>query len=349
MRFFLGRGMANSIACPQCSKTTPARNLNTALFFCQMNIEPDDEPALSHSPGTPPPPQSHPVNATQPFLWSVRREVWENRSVYLAPSIVAVVLLFGFLVTVHGLPGRRRAALLLDPLLQRAAIALPYNLAAIMILVTAFVVGVFYCLDALYGERRDRSILFWKSLPVSDLTTVLSKVTIPLLVMPIVSFVIIVATQLIMLLASSAVLFMSGISPATTWTNFPFLQQSLILLYSLAALALWHAPIYGWLLLVSGWVRRAAFLWAVLPLFVISVFEKVAFDTSHFASMVRHRLMGFAAEAFAFNPHGNGSIYSLAQLTPGKFLGTPDLWVGLVFAAIFLAAAICLRRYRGAL
>ncbi len=275
--------------------------------------------------------------------------MWENRSVYLAPLAVAVVVLFGFLVTVHGLPGRRRAALLLDPLLQRTAIALPYNLAAIMILITVFVVGVFYCLDALYGERRDRSILFWKSLPVSDLTTVLSKVTVPLLVMPLVSFAIIVGTQLIMLLASSAVLFMSGISPATTWTNFPFIQQSLILLYSLTVLALWHAPIYGWLLLVSGWVRRAAFLWAVLPLFIISVFEKITFDTSHFASMIRHRLMGFAAEAFAFNPQGKESIFSFAQLTPGKFLGTPGLWIGLIFAAIFLTAAVRLRRYRGAL
>ena len=76
----------------------------------------------------------------------------------------------------------------------------------------AFVVGVFYCLDALHGERRDRSILFWKSLPVSDLTTVLSKASIPLVILPLITFAIVIATQLIMLLLSSAAMLISGLS-----------------------------------------------------------------------------------------------------------------------------------------
>ena len=73
---------------------------------------------------------------------------------------------------------------------------MPYSHAAMLLMVTAFIVGVFYCLDALHGERRDRSILFWKSLPVSDLTTVLSKASIPLVVLPLLVFAITVATQL---------------------------------------------------------------------------------------------------------------------------------------------------------
>src|SRR5437773_5399331 len=122
--------------------------------------------------------------ATRPFQWSVRRELWENRSIYIAPLIVAMVVLFGFLISTIGLPERRRAVLLLDPGKTRAAIKAPYTIAAIMLILTAFIIGVFYCLDALYGERRDRSILFWKSLPVSDLTTLLSKATIPLVILP---------------------------------------------------------------------------------------------------------------------------------------------------------------------
>src|SRR5712675_2199332 len=144
--------------------------------------------------------------ATRPFYWSVKRELWENRSIYIAPLIVAIVVLFGFLVSTGGLPERRRAVLLLDPAKARAAIDTPYNVAAIMLIFTAFIVGVFYCLDALHGERRDRSILFWKSLPVADLTTVLSKASVPLVVLPLLTFAIIVATQLIMWLLSTAVL-----------------------------------------------------------------------------------------------------------------------------------------------
>jgi ABC-2 type transport system permease protein len=283
--------------------------------------------------------------ATQPFYWSVRRELWENRSVYIAPLIVAMVVLFGFLVSTIGLPERRRAVLLLDPAKARAAIEMPYNVAAMMLIFTAFIVGVFYCLDALNGERRDRSILFWKSLPVSDLTTLLSKATIPLVVLPLVTFAIIVATQVVMLLWTSVLLIAHGMSPASTWTNFSLFQQSLILLYGLVAIALWHAPIYGWALLVSGWARRATFLWAVVPFLAIGFFEKITFGTSHFASMLKNRLMGFAPEAFAFNLH---SIES-PQLTPGKYLSAPGLWLGLIFAAVFIAAAIRLRRYRGPL
>ena len=286
--------------------------------------------------------------APRPLYWSVWREVWENRSIYIAPLSVAVVVLFGFMISTYGIPERRRGVLLMDPAKQRALIGAPYDVAAMVLIFTVFIVGVFYCLDALYGERRDRSILFWKSLPVSDLTTVLSKASIPLVILPLVTFVIIIATQFAMLLWSSVVLLTSGLA-GTTWTRFNLLEQSLILLYSLIALALWHAPIYGWLLLVSGWARRATFLWAVLPLLAISIFEKITFDTAHFIKMLGHRLTGFAAEAFDFQGQHNPDIHSLAQLTPGRYLSTPGLWFGLIVAAVFLTAAVRLRRYRGPL
>ena len=237
---------------------------------------------------------------TRPFYWSVWREVWENKSIYIAPLIVAGVILFGMLVSARHLPDLRRKALLLEATRQRAAIELPYDIVAMMIIITAFIVGVFYCLDALHGERRDRSILFWKSLPVSDLTIVLSKATIPLVVLPVIVLAIVIVTQFTMLLLSSAFLLTSGLA-ATTWANFNLVQQSLILLYSLIAIALWHAPIYGWALLVSGVARRATFLWAVLPLLAIGFFEKITFNTSYFGSMLKDRLLGFAAPAFNHN------------------------------------------------
>jgi ABC-2 type transport system permease protein len=283
--------------------------------------------------------------ATRPFYWSVWRELWENHSIYIAPSIVAAIILFGSFVGSFHLPGRRQSALLLDPARRRAAIELPYDIAAMMLIFTAFIIGVFYCLDALHGERRERSILFWKSLPVSDRTTVLSKATIPLVVLPLVTFAITVVTQFIMLLISTAALLPSGLA-ATTWANFNLFQESLVLLYGLIAIALWHAPIYGWALLVSGWVRRATFLWAVLPLLGIAFFEKITFNTSHFAAMLGNRLMGFAPAAFDFQPHQGVAIDSL---TPGRYLSTPDLWIGLIFAAAFIIAAVRLRRYRGPL
>ena len=284
------------------------------------------------------------MSPTRPLYWSIRRELWENRSIYIAPLVVAAVFLLAVLISIVHLPERRRATLLLDPAHQQAAIEKPYDIAAILLILTAFLVGVFYCLDALHGERRDRSILFWKSLPVSDLTTVLSKASIPLVVLPLITFAIVFATQLIMTLSSSAVLTANGLSGGT-WT--PLSQGSLVLLYGLAALALWHAPIYGWLLLVSGWARRTVFLWAVLPPLVLCIVERITLGTSHFGSLVMKRLMGFAPGAFDFNLHHSIAIDSLTQLTPGRYLSTPGLWIGLVVAAAFLAVAVRLRHYRG--
>src|SRR5256886_16453814 len=288
--------------------------------------------------------------ATRPFYWSVWRELWENRSIYVAPLIVAAVQVFALAISTIGLAGRRRGVLLLDdPVKQRAAIEATYDAAAMMMIFVVFIVGVFYCLDALHGERRDRSILFWKSLPVSDLTTVLSKAIIPLAVLPLIAFALTVCVQLIMLLMTSANLLVHGMSPATTWAHFPVFQNWLVMLYGLIAIAFWHAPIYGWLLLVSAWARRATFLWAVLPFIAIQIFEKITFGTSYFAKLVQHRLMGFAPHAFGFHGEGHPTIDSLSQLTPGRYLSSPGLWIGLLVAAAFVACAVRLRRYRGPL
>src|SRR5436190_20480128 len=308
-----------------------------------MNTESNARPESPINSGVSDP--GYNTSPTRPLYWSVWRELWENRSVYFVPLIVAGVQVFGFAITTIGLADRRRAVLLLDAAHQRAAIEQPYDLAAMMMIFIVFIVGVFYCLDALHGERRDRSILFWKSLPVSDLTIVLSKATIPLVVLPVIVLAIVIVTQFTMLLLSSAFLLTSGLA-ATTWANFNLVQQSLILLYSLIAIALWHAPIYGWALLVSGVARRATFLWAVLPLLAIGFFEKITFNTSYLASMLKHRLLGFAGEAFNFQPHHG---VALESLTPGRYLSSPGLWIGLLFAVAFVTVAIRLLRYHGPL
>jgi ABC-2 type transport system permease protein len=289
---------------------------------------------------------------TRPLFWSVWREVWENHSIYIAPLITAGVVLLGAVIGASGLPHRRRNALLLDPTHARAAIEMPYDIVAMMIMFTAFIVGVFYCLDALHGERRDRSILFWKSLPVSDLTTVLSKAIVPLAILPLLTFAITVVTQFIMLLISTVALVPSGLA-GTTWRLLPFFQMSVILLYGLVTMTLWQAPVFGWLLLVSGWARRATFLWAVLPWLAVCMVEAIAFQSSHFAAMLGRRLTGSFEAAFVVvnQPHGDHVpvVDRLTQLAPLKFLTSPGLWIGLVIAAAFIAAAVRLRRYRGPL
>jgi ABC-2 type transport system permease protein len=238
-----------------------------------------------------------------------------------------------------------RALATLDTAQQHQMIVTPYDYVAGLLMLTAMIVGAFYCLDALHGERRDRSILFWKSLPVSDSTAVLAKASIPFVVLPLITFAITVAGQWIMLLLSSAVLLGNGLSVGTLWTQVSLFPMSLMLLYHLLTVhVLWHAPFYGWFLLISAWARRAAFLWAVLPVVAIAFVEKIAFNTSHFATFLLDRLSG-GAEAMTMS--GSMPIDPGTHITLGRYLSAPGLWLGLAFTAICLAGAVRLRRYRG--
>jgi len=279
------------------------------------------------------------------LYWSVRRELWENRSIYLAPLAVAAVFLAGFLIGLVTLPQRMRAFAAVDPAKLHAAIEQPYVVVEELLMGASLIVAVFYCLEALHGERSDRSILFWKSLPVSDLTAVLAKASIPVVLL-LLCFVATVAVQLIMLLLSSAVLAGSGLGVAPLWTHVSLFQRSLGLGYHyLTVHALWYAPIYGWLLLVSAWARRAALVWAILPPLAIGVVEKIAFNTSHFADWLGYRFGG--PQHFDFSMPGGMPMDMAMSLDLGRFLITPGLWTGLIVAAAFLAGAVRLRRDRG--
>ena len=285
------------------------------------------------------------ISATQRFYWSVRRELWESRWVYLAPLAAAGLFLVGFLVGTIHLPAKMRAALALDPMKQHEAIHQPYEFAELLLMATFIIIAFIYCLDALHGERRDRSILFWKSLPVSDLTTVLAKASIPVVILPLFTFAITVVTQWIMAILSTVVLMGSGLSTATLWNHLPLFRMWLGLFDHLVAFhGLWYAPIYCWLLLVSAWARRAPFLWATLPLLAIGVVEKIAFNTSYFGAWVGYRFAG-GPEGTAFM-ESSTSVGPMSHLNPANFLIGPGLWTGLALAAVFLAAAVRLRRYR---
>ncbi len=290
---------------------------------------------------------SNEFSTTRPLYWSVQRELWENRYLYIAPLAVAAVFLIASLIgTIHlptqipPLPG----AVAED---YRQSILIHYNLAAGFMMAMYILVTMFYCADALHSERRDRSILFWKSLPVSDLTTVLAKASIPFIILPLLTFAITLALQFMMLTLSSVVLLASGRSPAFLWANLPVLRMSMLFLYHIVTShALWPAPVYCWLMLVSGWARRAAFLWAALPLLAIAGVEEMAFRTHHFASVVGERFIG-ASDPMSFTPANIFPTDPMTHIIPGEFFLSPSLWIGLAIAAAFLAAAVRLRRNQG--
>jgi ABC-2 type transport system permease protein len=286
------------------------------------------------------------IGRVRRFYWSLRRELWETRSIYLAPLAVAALILVGALLGSINLTERILAAAPHGAARRLETIAQPYVYASLLLMGTTFILSIFYSLDALQSERRDRSILFWKSLPVSDTTTVLVKASVPIVILPLVTVVVGVVTQLLMLLVSSAAMLLSGHSAAPLWSEVSLPAMSVALLHHMVAVhGLWYAPIYAWLLFVSAWSQRVPWLWASLPLIAIGVVEKIAFGTATFANLLLNRMGGgvrgdsFMAGSIAMDP--------LRHVHPGEFLSNPGLWVGLAVAAGLLAGAVRLRRQRG--
>jgi ABC-2 type transport system permease protein len=291
----------------------------------------------SHAFATPATPPPH-----GPFYWSLRRELWENRSIYLGPAIAAGVSLAGFLVSLLFLPHHLRKAIPLGSEEQAHRIAQPYTFVAVLIMFVGIVVAIFYSLDAMQSERRDRSILFWKSLPVSDSTTVLAKISVPLVVLPVIVFVLIVALHLVMFTSSTVVLSASGIGASILWRNVPLFQLELVTLYGLIVHALWQAPLFAWLLFVSAWARRMAFLWALSPFLLLAIFSGMVLGNPRVSQILFFTFFGGCVRAFDL--HSHNEFPDATIVTPGHLFGSPLLYFNLLLAAGLIFATIRLRR-----
>jgi ABC-2 type transport system permease protein len=289
------------------------------------------------------------ITPVAPFLWSIRREVWEHKSLYLAPLSVAGLFLLGALFSTFRFAARARAQVDLSPDATAAVMMAAFGASAMAVILVSGVVGVFYCLAALNGERRDRSILFWKSLPVSDLTAVLAKASVPLVVLPVFVFVLVAALQTVLLVLGGLGLMIDGGGPGLMGADVRLPEMWGLLFYGLVAVTLWYAPIYGWLLMVSAWSKRAPFLWAVLPPLALALVERLTLGTSYIGRLIHERIGGFAVgfqEGSGLRPQAQivGNPLSIAD--PAGLFMSPGLWGGLVAAGVLIAATVWLRQNR---
>lgn len=302
------------------------------------------------------------------WITLVRRELWEHRALWVAPLATAATLI-AIMAIVGGLniPGNARVEidgahidLLRDVTPARATRNFGVTLLVMCGLqaLVGMIVVAFYLLDSLYTERRDRSILFWKSLPVSDVQTVASKALVGLLVVPLGVFVLTIFSSLVAFVVLKWNLAGTPFDALVQWDGPTWLAVQRAMLAGTLAASLWYAPIAAALLLISAWARRNVMMWAVLPVFGLVLLEQVAFDTNRIGSFLAYRLGGlFDANASAAGP-GTAStpasfdlavteastVYTKIDMLP--LLTNPDLWLG-VFAALamlWLAAAVRRRR-----
>ncbi len=325
---------------------------------------------------------------TNTMTWLLKREFWEHKgSMFWAPLIVGslLVVLLGCTITYgimqHGIPahvtinGQTLDHARLDQILPEETKLVVAKIATGMYLgasapLFAILVGVvfFYCLGALYDERRDRSILFWKSLPVSDPMTVLSKAVMAMVVAPAITLVLAVVASLALLFIACLALSTQGLNLfASLLASSDLYLSPLRLAALLPVYVVWALPTVGWLILVSSWAKSKPFLWAVgapvVALVIIkwvnAALEHFSGQTlllSHYASDVVARILGGIVPGiwFTFQPglqsgmrpteHGvdMGGLVSQSYLS----LAGADAWIGVVLGVAMLYAAIRMRRWR---
>ena len=286
------------------------------------------------------------------FWMLVRREYWEHRMLWITPAAIAGLLLlavtsFGAVHAVHLQAdvdlGKGATPLTGDVFgMLTLAMSLPFYLAAAIL---AFI----YLADCLYAERRDRSILFWKSLPVSDRETVLAKLFTGLVLIPFGCF---LAAALTSIGASAIIALRAAlglVSNLPIWDTGAWLQAKGVELYSIVALVLWYAPYAAYLLLASAWAKRSVYAWALIPPVLLVVMERTVFGTGYAWGFMRR---GFN-ELFRLVFHLNGAADRAAGVAhgapwagvdPRPLLQSVPFWIGLALAALMVWATIALRR-----
>ncbi|GAB2570749.1 hypothetical protein ISP15_01985 [Dyella jejuensis] len=316
------------------------------------------------------------------LYWLIKREFWEHRGGFLwAPLITGGVFL---LLNVMGIisgevfgsrlgfnigdrDGQNSLAAMIHSLDARhmeivgSGLDLAMLSATSLISVVLFFVVFFYCLGALYDERRDRSILFWKSLPVSDTATIVSKVIAATVLAPIIAVVCGVLTGIAMLLLFAITLSLHGVSVwSLLMAAHPF-QVTGFLIASIPLYLMWALPTVGWLMLCSAWAKSKPILWAiVIPVAVgvmISWFNllgSAGLRSGWYWRDIAARILfsvfpgGWLRDA-AMREFGNDaqSISGFFTLSNSyAVLATPDIWIGIVAGAAMLAAAVWFRRWR---
>jgi ABC-2 type transport system permease protein len=270
----------------------------------------------------------------------IRREFWEHRALWIMPLVVAgLYLLSCIFVGSADLLNASRGPLHVEgsPILFAQAV-----FTTVLFALTSLVI-FFYLVDCLYTERKDRSILFWKSLPVSDTATVLTKLGVALLVVPLGLFVLALVTNLI----AYVILYVGlhnhpVLGQFLRWDTVGWLHLNLLVLLYIFILALWYAPVVAYQLLVSAWAKSSVLLWTVLPPLILGIAEWRLLGTRYVGGVLRDRLgLDFFGVASGFGRRGLfDSIDVMGLLT------TPEMWIGVLVAAGFVFAAIRIRRYR---
>ncbi len=298
------------------------------------------------------------INGYNPFKALMLREYWENRRAIFTTPLVITALSMLIIIISMGIFGRsihiNGEAFTLQEVIanmsQKDAQGLKENIDHLLLASSApIMIGVWFCmvftaLGSLYDERKDNSILFWKSMPVSDLQTILSKLLTVTLVIPFVAIVFAFIFQIFLLIVGSLATIGTDYSAwDILWsaTNLPAMILNEIIYVIMYGL--WALPVFAWFMFASVIAKRSPLLVASIPVALFALFEGLFFHTRYLIGFISKHLSGghilgatFDEDFNHFDPRSSLEILASA--------GQPALWVGLGVAAVLLYITVQLRK-----
>lgn len=300
------------------------------------------------------------VNGYNPFKALMLREYWENRRAIFTTPLVITAISMVLIIISMGVFGRaihiNGEAFTLSEVLsnisdQKAGEIKEYINHLLLVSSTPIMIGVWFCmtftaLSSLYDERKDSSILFWKSMPVSDTQTILSKLLTITLVIPFVAIGFVFIFQVFLLIIGSFATIGTDLNPwDILWasSNLPLLIFNEVLY--MVMFSLWALPLLAWLMLASVIAKRTPLLVATIPVALFALFEGLFFHSDYLVRFIGMRLTG--AHILGLDNGFSGNFSSFNPKSPMDILQSisePSLWIGLGIATVFLYGAIQLRK-----
>lgn len=251
---------------------------------------------------------NHGHSVLNSLITLIKREFLEHKNLWRVPVVLLIIavllklsLSFGNLSVNVNIPDALSFDEAIDSVVNSAVIK-TLSVLNYFVMIVMLIVAVFYALSCLYEERRDDSVLFWRSLPISDGLTIASKLLIPLLFVPLI---------ILLCHAINSVIFLG--SNVGGYLGDFYIDSSI----QLGKKMLWSIlPVIAWCMFCSSVAKRNPFLMAFIAPILFILIDYLFFN-------------GNVSEVFIINRLTGVSEFSILALI-----------TGFIFSVVCIAIAI---------
>lgn len=295
------------------------------------------------------------INGYNPIKALFLKEFWDNkRAIFVTPMVVTGLFIFFAIVAMINGSGILFDGASINEHLSQAPefeaeaatrITSVLFITPVLLVIATIFSMVFTALSVLFDERKDKSILFWKSMPVSDTQEVLVKLATVTVVTPLIAIGFSLIIQLFAALVMGSMVAINTDLGAwnMVFSNINYLGLIAADLTMTFVMILWTLPIFTWFMLVSSFSRRSPFLLAFIVPILIMVIEAIFFRSELLVTAIASRFSYLEKYGRQFEANEGENVVEGVFSLLGSF-SEPNFWYGIIVAAAMIAGCIQIRK-----